>query len=43
MFYAAVGLYETGRKAEAKPLLEKARPAIASTPFVNYYVERLLR
>lgn len=43
MFYAAVGLYETGRKDEAKPLMEKARPAITATPFVNYYAERILR
>jgi tetratricopeptide (TPR) repeat protein len=43
MFYAAVGFYETGRKDEARPLMERARPAIAATPFVNYYAERILR
>lgn len=43
MFYAAVGYFETGRKEEAKPLMERARPGIAATPFVNYYAERILR
>jgi tetratricopeptide (TPR) repeat protein len=43
MFYAAVGFFETGRKDEARPLMERARPAIAATPFVNYYAERILR
>ena len=43
MFYAAVGYFETGRKDEAKPLMERARPGIAATPFVNYYAERILR
>ena len=43
MFYAAVGLYETGKKDEARALMERARPRISATPFVNYYAERLLK
>ena len=43
MFYAAVGLYETGKKDEARVLMERAKPRIATTPFVNYYATRLLK
>lgn len=42
MFYAAVGLWETGSREEARPLMKRARPRIAATPFVNYYAERIL-
>ena len=42
MFYAAVGFFETGNKAEARPLMQRARTRISPTPFVNYYAERLL-
>lgn len=43
MFYAAVGLYETGDAAAARPLMERAKPRIAATPFVAYYMEKVLR
>ena len=43
MFYGAVGLYETGAVEEARPLMQRARPRVAQTPFVNYYADRLLR
>lgn len=43
MFYGAVGLYETGAVEEARPLMQRARPRVAPTPFVNYYADRLLR
>jgi hypothetical protein len=43
MFYAAVGLFETGKRDEARPLMERAKPRIAATPFVSYYAERILR
>jgi tetratricopeptide (TPR) repeat protein len=42
MFYASVALYETGRKAEAKPLMERARPHMVPNPMVNYYVQMVL-
>lgn len=43
MFYAAVGLFETGSRDEARPLMERAQPRIAATPFVSYYAERILK
>ena len=43
MFYAAVGLYETGDRATARALMERAKPRIAATPFVAYYLEKVLR
>jgi hypothetical protein len=42
MFYASVALYETGRKAEAKPLMERARPHMVPNPMVNYYIRVVL-
>lgn len=42
MFYAAVGLYETGNLEGARTLLARARPLIASAPFVDYYSKRIL-
>lgn len=41
MFYAAVALYETGKKSEAKALAERSLPRLQSTPFVDYYAKRL--
>ncbi|MFN7986221.1 MAG: hypothetical protein U0529_02035 [Thermoanaerobaculia bacterium] len=43
MFYAAVGLFETGDVATARPLMEKAKPRIAATPFVTFYLDKVLR
>ncbi len=37
MFYAAISLYESKRNAEAIPLMNRARPRLASSPFVDYY------
>lgn len=42
MFYAAVALWETGRDDQAKEYLRRARPKIASNPFVDYYTKRIL-
>ncbi|HQR47047.1 MAG TPA: tetratricopeptide repeat protein [Thermoanaerobaculia bacterium] len=42
MFYAAVGLYETGNVEGARTLLERARPRIESAPFVDYYTKKIL-
>jgi hypothetical protein len=42
MFYASITMYETGRREEAKPLMEKARPRIVSSPLVEYYVKAVL-
>ncbi|HUM01884.1 MAG TPA: hypothetical protein VL084_06335 [Thermoanaerobaculia bacterium] len=42
MFYAAVGLYETGNLGGARTLLARARPGIASAPFVDYYAKKIL-
>jgi len=41
MFYAAVALYETGKKSEAKALAERCLPRLQSTPFVDYYAKRM--
>lgn len=41
MFYAAVALYETGKKSEAKALAERSLPRLQSTPFVDYYAKRI--
>jgi len=43
MFYAAVGLFETGDPAAARRLMERAKPRISATPFVTYYMEKVLR
>jgi tetratricopeptide (TPR) repeat protein len=42
MFYASVALFETGRKEEARPLMERARPRIVSSPMVDYYLQAVL-
>ena len=42
LFYAAAALYETGRAAEARPLLDRALPRIARTPMVERYRERIV-
>ena len=42
MFYASVAMYETGRKEEAKPLMERARPRMVSSPMVDYYLRAIL-
>jgi hypothetical protein len=42
MFYAAVGLYETGNVASARTLARRARPLISSSAFVDYYSNRIL-
>ena len=42
MFYSAVALYENGRRDEARPLMERARPRMVSSPMVDYYLEAIL-
>ena len=42
MFYASMTMYETGHTEDAKPLLERARPRIVSSPLVDYYVRAIL-
>ena len=42
MFYAAVALYETGNKEDARRLMEKARPKMVPGPFVDYYIRAIL-
>lgn len=42
MFYASMTMYETGNTEDAKPLLERARPRIVSSPLVEYYVRAIL-
>lgn len=42
MFYAAVGLFETGKVEDAKKLMKRARPLVRSSPFVDYYTKRIL-
>ena len=42
MFYAAVALYETGNKEDARRLMEKARPKMVPGPFVDYYIRTIL-
>ncbi len=42
MFYAAVALYETGRLADAKALMERARPKMASHRLVDHYLQAIL-
>ena len=41
MFYAAIALFETGKKKEAKALAERALPRLKSTPYVDYYAKRI--
>ncbi len=42
MFYAAVALYETGRLADAKALMERARSKMASHRLVDHYLQAIL-
>lgn len=42
LFFLAVALYETGREERARVALEAALPALARTPFVNRYVDKIL-
>lgn len=42
MFYASVAMYETGRRDEAKPLMERARPRMEPSPIVDYYMKAVL-
>lgn len=39
MFYAAAALYENGRREEAQPLIERARPRLNSTAMIDYYYQ----
>lgn len=41
-FYMAVSLFESGDRAAAAALLERALPGLPRSPFVNSYVERIL-
>ncbi len=42
MFYAAVGLYETGNRDGARVLLSRARPLIGTSPWVDYYSKKIM-
>jgi tetratricopeptide (TPR) repeat protein len=42
MFYASVALFETGKKDEAKRLMERAQPHMAPSPFADYYMRVIL-
>jgi hypothetical protein len=42
MFYAAVGLFETGNLEGARTLVTRALPGVASSPWVDYYSKRIL-
>jgi thioredoxin-like negative regulator of GroEL len=42
MFYAAAALYENGRKEDARPLMERARPRLPSIAIVEYYSKMIL-
>jgi hypothetical protein len=42
MFYAAVALYQTGKTAEARPLLEKSLPGINPSPYVDSYKQKIM-
>ncbi len=42
MFYAAVGLRETGSIASARALVKRARPLLAANAFVDYYTKEIL-
>jgi tetratricopeptide (TPR) repeat protein len=42
MFYASAALYENGQKDEARQIMRIARPHLASTPFVDYYLKLIL-
>lgn len=42
MFYAAVALRETGSVASARALVQRARPFLKSSPFVDWYTKEIL-
>jgi tetratricopeptide (TPR) repeat protein len=42
LFYRAVALYESGRRADAAEVLERALPSLRRTPFVEDYVSKIL-
>lgn len=42
MFHAAVAMYETGKKDDARRLMQKARPHMVRSPFVDSYVRAIL-
>ena len=42
MFYAAAALFEAGRKSDAAPLIQRARPKLTPSPLVDYYVKAIL-
>lgn len=41
-FYASVALFETGSKAEARVLAKQAGERIQHSPFVDYYLQKIL-
>ena len=41
MFYAAVALFESGRKSDARRLLERSRELVPKTEYVRYYTKRI--
>ncbi len=41
MFYAAIALFETGKKQEAKALAERSLPRLKRTTYVDYYAKRI--
>jgi tetratricopeptide (TPR) repeat protein len=41
MFYAAVALYQTGKLADARPLLERSLPGINPSPYVDSYKQKI--
>jgi thioredoxin-like negative regulator of GroEL len=42
MFYAAVALYENGKRDDAKRLMERAQPHMSPSPFADYYMRVIL-
>jgi len=42
MFYAAIALYQTGRLADARPLLERSLPGVNPSPYVDSYRQKIL-
>jgi hypothetical protein len=42
MFYAAVALRETGSIASARALVQRARPFLVASPFVDWYTKEIL-
>jgi tetratricopeptide (TPR) repeat protein len=42
MFYASVALYESGKKDEARRLMERAQSHMSPSPFADYYIRVIL-